>query len=384
MADHREKLIECIRMKDGEGRPDVWDCYRKELDLPIDLRRIDLTDLGLPHKPRLEPVDLSDCDLRGAIFTGLRVKHLCGSDLRGARLNTCQLQGAELQFADLRGADIHAANLLATDFSYAVFGEATVQDKTRQTDMAGAVFAKTNLYRATGLENWVNVYKMRFVDPGGDLGKSNQGPNFVFEPPTAPEMLRRLRQRSKWIDSKLDNLCSWENLRFYGQLPLFGASSFALIIIPTVLVVLAHYNHGLDLLGSYLVDLYQHFALSGPGNESAQDASALLSAVVSHKESLRANAPRGMLLLLVSTTILLFASSLLSLSCPHIVRQFTREAWVFEHGKDTILYVPASFAHPVLRVICGLSYTVGAAAFAIYVIYVVSKVVMALLYLFGQ
>lgn len=384
MADHRAKLIECILMEEGRGRPDIWEGYRKELDLPIDLRGIDMTSLGLPQEPNLELFDLSDCDLRDACLIGLRLKFLCGSDLRGARLNTCQLQSAELQFADLRGADIHAANLTWTDFSYAVFGDATVQDKVRITNVAGAVFGNTNLYRATGLENWVDVYKMYFVDPGGDLRKDNHGPHFVFEPPTDSRILSRLRKKSRLIDSALDNKVSWENLRFYGQLPLFGASSFALIMVPTVLVILAHYNHGLDVVGLYLADLYQNVVLSHSGSESAQDSSALLSAVAVHKESLRANAPKGMLILLVSTTILLFASSLLSLSCPHIVRQFTREAWVFEHGKDTILYVPASFAHPVLRVICGLSYTAGAAAFAVYVFYVVSKVVMALLYLFGQ
>jgi hypothetical protein len=180
MSDHKKKLIEFICIQDGIGRPDMWEGYRKELDLPIDLRGIDLTSLGLPQKPNLEPFDFSDCDLRDAILTGLRVKNLCGSDLRGAKLNACQLQDADLQFTDLRGADIHAANLTRTDFSYAVFGEVTIQDKIRMTNMAGALFGNTNLYRATGLENWVDVYKMCFVDPGGELRKDKHGPHFVL------------------------------------------------------------------------------------------------------------------------------------------------------------------------------------------------------------
>jgi hypothetical protein len=150
-----------------------------------------------------------------------------------------------------------------------------------------------------------------------------------------------LRERLPLIDRYL----SWEHLRTYGRLPLFGISLSVLLFIPSVFFLLAVYN---DQIAHW-----QHILHN-------QQVPAQLAAYETVVASLRPlPLPALSFWLLISTGLLGFASLVFSLSCPPRVREFSLEQWMHEFGRPAYQYPAFSWSNRPIKAIVGPCYVIG-------------------------
>jgi uncharacterized protein YjbI with pentapeptide repeats len=106
--------------------------------------------------------DMSDCDLRDANLTGVK---LIGANLTGAKLANADLKGAQLWGADLTGADLERADLTNADLERADLRGADLRDaQFRDADLRGADLTGADLERA-------DLRRMKLID--ADLTDAN-------------------------------------------------------------------------------------------------------------------------------------------------------------------------------------------------------------------
>jgi hypothetical protein len=87
--------------------------------------------------------DMSDCDLRDANLTGVK---LIGANLTGAKLANADLKGAQLWGADLTGADLERADLTNADLERADLRGADLTDASlRGADLTDATLGGADL-----------------------------------------------------------------------------------------------------------------------------------------------------------------------------------------------------------------------------------------------
>ncbi|TXL82222.1 pentapeptide repeat-containing protein [Vineibacter terrae] len=139
-----------------------------------------------------------------------------------------------------------------------------------------------------------------------------------------------------------DRIASWEKLRAFGRLPLFGTSLTVLVSIPLIFYVLALYNDHvwrLRVVGSC-------FLLPLRLNE-------LLGAL--HTIPI----PSLSLWLLVSTLLLAVASSMFRLLCPPRIQEFSRAQWTDQIGNSALPYLVDSWRKRWARMIAAPCYLAG-------------------------
>jgi uncharacterized protein YjbI with pentapeptide repeats/Flp pilus assembly protein TadD len=126
-----------------DGKIEQFNIIRKEEDMPLNLRNVDLS------KKMLRGADLHDADLTEAILAGsvLGMANLNGANLIRANLKDVDLRAANLQGANLTKADLSNADLRTADFKGMVdFSEANLSNADlRAADLSGMV----NFNRAT-------------------------------------------------------------------------------------------------------------------------------------------------------------------------------------------------------------------------------------------
>lgn len=138
---------------------------------------------------------------------------------------------------------------------------------------------------------------------------------------------------------------SWERLRTFGLLPLFGVSLSALVAVPAAMGLLAVYNR-------------QVGAWHGWAAEHA--GAAPFAALVRFIERLEpAAVPSLSLVLLLATLLLGIASTIFSFFCPPRIKEFSLERWTDELQQHSVNYIPLSWTRPVLRCIAGACYWLG-------------------------
>jgi len=132
---------------------------------------------------------------------------------------------------------------------------------------------------------------------------------------------------------------------------LFGASYTTLILIPAYLYALEVYNNWVKVARAWIEQ-------SGlPANASKVILRYL------HEEPI----PSRWELLLVSTLLLAFASTIYALWCPPRVKSFSQDQWCDEHRHSLVHYWADAWKTRWLRLLCFSMY-LGGAIGAVYVL----------------
>ena len=141
-----------------------------------------------------------------------------------------------------------------------------------------------------------------------------------------------------------ERLASWERLRTFGRLPLFGVSFSALVAIPVTTFLLAAYNDQIEHLREWTV---AHSSEIPPRFMQLADRVQTIPL------------PSLTFWLLVSTALLALASILYALMCPPRVKEFSLEQWVDQFGHPGLHYLSLSWRARWPRVIAFGCYCVG-------------------------
>ncbi|QJW92950.1 Pentapeptide repeat family protein [Frigoriglobus tundricola] len=244
-------------------------------------------------------------------FTGalLIAPMFSGLPLPEANFSGTQFQGGKFDNVDLSGANLSNASLRRVSF---VGGT-----------LRGANIAKANFFE---------------VDIEGGDWSSLKGTSQAFnlEETTAPNPPKYFEHCERtW----LERWCSWERLRTFGRLPLFGASWSGFAFVALYVYVIAWHNQ-------------QVRRISGSNGPQGEWVGRYL-----HELPI----PSLTLLLFMSTVLLAAASTLYSIFCPGRIREFSQEKWCDELRRPLLHYWPLAWKHPRLRLACGLLYVLGAA-----------------------
>lgn len=140
----------------------------------------------------------------------------------------------------------------------------------------------------------------------------------------------------------LDRFASWERLRTFGRLPLFGTSLTALVAIPVVFYGLAIYN---DQLGRL-----RHWASQDGIDRQLADMLLTIQPLP---------LPALSFWLLLATLLLGIGSTLFALACPPRVREFSLERWTDELRQSALRYLPLSWSGRWARAIAAPCYVIG-------------------------
>jgi uncharacterized protein YjbI with pentapeptide repeats len=273
------------------------------------------------HNVSLEDIDLSGCDLSGAVFdnANLTNANFSGANLQSARFQSAKLIRVNLRSADLRYARLVGADLIGSDLSEAEMFEAAV-DRANFDGVEGLPLSK---YLTT----------VRFEKPGTDV-----------------------RYFDLAVVSRVDDILSWERIRFLGRLHLFAASYAALVVIPFMYYVLDVFNRNVDVVRAWAQ------AESERGGAINYVAETVL--IHLHREPI----PALSLTLLISTILLGAGATIFATVCPARIREFNREQWRDQLGHSLIHYLPYAWRHRWLRILCLLLYVVGGAGVALVLI----------------
>jgi hypothetical protein len=154
-----------------------------------------------------------------------------------------------------------------------------------------------------------------------------------------------------WLEERV----SWELLRAFGRLPIFGASYFALVAIPIFFYLLDLYNRKVDLLRVWARE--QQTAAAG--------RSAIASTMLEHlhKEPI----PSLSLTAFLSAVLLAVAATVFAVLCPPRIKEFSRSQWRDQFRHPLIHCWPLAWRHRWLRVGCACLYLLGGAG-AIWVV----------------
>jgi hypothetical protein len=358
-------------------------------------------------------LDLSSADLRGCNLTGCNLEL---ADLTGANLNGCTINGTKFGRAKLHKATFHdvvaksAPNFVSAEMQEAEFNNARLfspvfenailtkaifegancadanclnakmpciilsnadftRANFRQADLSGANLSGTRLMRANLQDTFLsgaNITKANFFEATcirgdwdslkGLASALNLETIVVHESPKYLESSKR-----SWIDRR----CSWEQLRTFGRLPLFGASYTVLIFIPIWIFITTWYNHQIDELRKWPGP---HGQVSGQGSIAGRQMDVHVEGkaetqgpngqwISQHLHKLPI--PPLYSLLFISTILLAVASTTYVIFCPSRIREFTKDGWCDELKNPLLHYWPFTWRQRPLRVFCGACYVVG-------------------------
>ena len=295
--------------------------------------------------PRLIGVDLSGIVIEGAKLDGV---DLTSANLSGATLREVNLTGANLYRAVLVGTDLTGSNLLAARFEQADLTRASLT----KADATHASFVKANVFKTKFHKT--QLHSTRWAE--------------VKSLPYAEDLVTTAiaaAQPAEWVEeAKLNyfqRYCSWEILRAFGRLPLFGVSWVTLLSLLTYLYAMSWYNGQVRNLKG-LTETAAHKAERahlGP-------VGRLADATGDHLHELPM--PSLIWLTLGSTVSLAFASAIYSLWCPSRVKEFSRDVWCDQLSRPLLHYLPAVWWYPIPRAICGFCYFFGGITAGIIVI----------------
>lgn len=133
---------------------------------------------------------------------------------------------------------------------------------------------------------------------------------------------------------------SWEIIRAFGQLPLFGVSISAVILIPLLLFALSIYNSQIVYLHNW---------------EAALHASSMAWVAALQPVAM----PALTLFTLIGTVLLAIASTLFAVACPARVKEFSLQRWTDELRRPTLHYLAHSWKYHWTRRICMICYVLG-------------------------
>ncbi|MBI4582771.1 MAG: pentapeptide repeat-containing protein [Planctomycetes bacterium] len=243
---------------------------------------------------KLNQATFDDVKFEGGSFnhSDLKEASFCNACLKG-----CNLEGANLTNADLKGADFLEASLNTVEMA-----------KVRTAHLA------------------CNLERTFIRAPDHDVKH--------FDASTMP-----------WWNKRM----SWEVIRTFGKLPLFGLSSSLIVGLPVFF---------------YLVDLYNNKVgiLRGWAEKRSSDYPEVFRNL---SESLLARLHNFSLdwssvALFISMILLLIASLFYSFFCPQPIKEYSSVQWKFEFKGSLAHYLPYSWKRPWARITCWILYVSGA------------------------
>jgi hypothetical protein len=243
-----------------------------------------------------------------------------GLYLNNANFVNCKLHGSSFSNSRFHNCHFEASDWTGVDFSSAYFNDCFLS-------------SIKNAHKAKGLHT---VH--------GD------GINMNFESSDRPWC-------NKWLD--------WERIGALGRLPLFAASSVALVLFPIYFYILDVYNRHVQAWKAALAKHAESEGFATIGKEALDKFGSLPIPALSLEA-------------LFSAILLFIASFLYAFACPGRVKQFSSEQWRYEVKKPMVTYLPLAWRHLAVRMICAACYLVGG-ILAIHVI--VSKLVETAIYI---
>jgi hypothetical protein len=145
----------------------------------------------------------------------------------------------------------------------------------------------------------------------------------------------------------LERWLSWEQIRIVGKLPLFAASYFAIVAIPIFFYFLDIFNKKVDTVRAWA------------SAELQNNGANILVARTFLTHIQREPVPRLSELLLISTILLGFGSTIFALACPSPIQEFSRSQWRHQFQHSLIHYIPLTWTLRWLRIPCAICYLAG-------------------------
>jgi uncharacterized protein YjbI with pentapeptide repeats len=335
---HKANLLTADLHEASLYRADLHEAYL----LGANLRGAGLGEANL-HRTNLRGVDLYQAwifraDLREAHLHGAKLggAHLDGADLCGADLFEADLHGADLRKAKLHGAKLHDAKLHSAKLGGADLTRADLRGaELHKADLFEANLANADLSGVRGAERVYHLETVRFISTEDTQRADFRNDARYFETCYRP-----------WPERGLD----WERLRVVGRLPLFGLSYTTLIVILTVFYGLARYDEVITRVHAWAEQ-------TAPSTDHPL-LHMLASLLKDHVHSPRV--PDLSLWLLVSTSLLVVASTLYTVACPSRIKEFSRDQWCDQLNRPLLHYWAKAWKYRYVRLICAACYALGA------------------------
>jgi uncharacterized protein YjbI with pentapeptide repeats len=257
------------------------------------------------------------CVFDGATMTDLRPNILPTSSwsLLNCKFRNADLEGANLSYANIANSDFSGANLKRCILQYATFHPNCV---LAGADVEGASVRDTAIY-----------------------------PNFMqAENLAATKHLDRVNSFVRLFDldalklDPVDRFASWDRIRAFGQLPLFGLSYGTIAALLAIFGWAAVYNSALARLATM------------PRTDNV--VAALFGTLQPY------SVPLIDWCILISALCLAFASTVYRVRCPPRVKENTISYWTDTLEKPPLHYMALAWADRGWRLISGITYLIGA------------------------
>jgi hypothetical protein len=250
-----------------------------------------------------QPIWLKQCRFYKRKFGGIS-----NTRFKNASFQECEIIECDFYLVEMIEVLFEDCHFLRDNFNY------------------GTIFTKTRLIRPRGLETNVNLHFVR-----NDQGEAELDED-LRHAPLPP----------------FEKHASWERLRTFGQLPLFGVSFSVLVAIPVVAFLIGTYNEQVERLQELT---------SNDAEKLPPKAASLLEQLVYNLHPIPI--PNLSFWLLISTVFLGTASMLYAIVCPPRVKEFSLERWTNEIGRSALHYLPLSWRHRWVRVVAFVCYLIG-------------------------
>jgi hypothetical protein len=386
--EHRDLLLGAKEKYKAwrESHPEivVFDLSDSEFtDLTIDSDRFD------SHKDTL---NLSGCVLKNCNFNTIKLNIL---DLTASSLFDCRIGNSRINTLKLVGSQLTDTKIESNDIILEVAGEKSELytchlsfNKETTLNFAGSEWHNVQLTCKNTKGTFVNseIFQSSFIIMSFDdvdfCGALLHEVKMIEVNLNTARNLRKTKglettlpyqqgrelvlQFEKYNRAWPERFFSWENLRTFGRLPLFGASYLTLITIPIYCYGIAWYNKELNALkkATEKVDV----ALDGTAtagtalDRKAHDISQYVNAIHS------AELPGLTFCLFFASILLAIASTIYATMCPTRIKEFSKDVWCDQLNRPLIHYWPISWKNRPLRLVCGVFYLVGGALASIVIV----------------
>lgn len=334
-------------------------------------------------KAKLRGITAKDCNIN--TVKGLACADLRDSQLQNSTLNDTNLNGTNFSNANLDRANLSNCNMIATNLSQAslrqtVLNSANLAQSTlSKSNLSGAFLNRATLTKAIIIGTNLSGAQMS----NARLDESDIKHSDFYEAQLDQAVLShtqnvnqakhletvRIDHEVRYFDSLkfdvVDTHVTWEALRRFGKLPLFGASYLATIAIPLFFYGIVFYNEKIAITRAWA------------SKQLEQDPTSTLAAtVIDYLEP--QPIPTLSLEIWFSAVLLGVASTIYSMACPSRIKEFSLDQWRDELGRPALHYVAHSWRHRGLRVVTFAFYVFGG-VLALWVIF--WKMLEVLLYI---
>ena len=261
-------------------------------------------------------------DMPKACFFNLGT-YLLSSDFGETNLSKSQFQNNNcLWKVNFTKANLNDADFTKSNCKNSTFYEANLE---------GANFLNCNL-SAVNFDNSINLSKAK------NLEYTETNSETTINHLTIP-----------WYDRYF----SWEMISTIGKLPLFGASYTALIAMPIIFSLIAHYNKNIQSLKSGV----------------SLNTDPFLNSLKVILENLKLySLPTGMLWFFSASLLLAIASTIYSIACPKRIKTFNREEWQYDNKEHLLHYLAHSWKYRLWRLVAGITYLTGGSIALIFIL----------------